>query len=61
MGRGGSGGSSHTGRSLRRRRIANRLRAIETNHRLLKEGMERYPEGDSFAADWVSEEFRPAA
>jgi uncharacterized protein YutE (UPF0331/DUF86 family) len=47
-----------TGRSVRRKRLSQRLTLIESNYKDLKESLRRhYPDEDSFVADWTSTEF----
>ena len=55
MGRGE--GHSESQPSRARRRIGNRFRVIEENHRLLKKSIGRYPSAESFIKDWLSDEF----
>lgn len=50
--------SSAAGRSVRRKRLSQRLTLIESNYDDLKESLRRhYPDEDSFIADWTSTEF----
>lgn len=50
--------SSDAGRSVRRKRLSQRLTLIESNYNDLKESIRRhYPDEESFVADWTSAEF----
>ncbi len=50
--------SPDAGRSVRRKRLSQRLTLIESNYDDLKESIRRhYPDEDSFVADWTSTEF----
>lgn len=50
--------SPDAGRSVRRKRLSQRLTLIESNYNDLKESIRRhYPDEESFVADWTSTEF----